>query len=379
MRNIGDNTFGDIFTITSFGESHGKVVGVVIDGVPAGLKVDLDFIQKELNLRKPSQSAFTTQRKEIDKYQILSGIFNGFTTGAPVCLIVKNQAMDSSSYDKNITKLRPSHSDYSALEKFGGYADYRGSGRFSGRITASYVMAGALAKQLLRRYKIHIFAYTKSIGNIIDLNNYNIDDYDKMFSKREKSPVRSLDYDLSSKMQKQIEEIKKGKDSIGGTIKCLITNIPPGIGGPVFNSIESNLSKAIFSIPAVKAIEFGKGFKATEMKGSEHNDPWILKNKLIKTSKNDSGGILGGISTGMPIEFTVAVKPTASIGITQKTVNIETREEDTIQIEGKHDPCIVPRAVVIIEATTAVVLVDYFLKEGKIPLVLAPQGERKPN
>ena len=369
---MADNTIGEIFTITSFGESHGKVIGVVIDGIPAGLKVNLEFIQNELNMRKPAQSSLSTQRKELDKFEILSGIFNGLTTGAPICLIVKNQAIDSSSYDKIKYKLRPSHSDYSALKKFGGYADYRGSGRFSGRITTSYVMAGALAKQLLLRYNINIFAYTKSIGNISDSRKYNIDIYKKILSQREKSSVRALDPNLSKQMEEQIQEVKNAKDSIGGIIKCIITNFPPGIGGPVFNSIESNLSKAIFSIPAIKGIEFGKGFEATEMKGSEHNDPWILKKKLIKTSKNDSGGIVGGISTGMPIEFKVAVKPTASIGVSQKTVNIETMEEDSIQIEGEHDPCIVPRAVVVVEAMTAIVLVDYLLKEGRIPFVLHP-------
>jgi len=374
---MGDNTFGDIFTITSFGESHGKVIGVVVDGMPAGLKVDLELIQNELNMRKPGQSKFSTQRKEFDKFEILSGVFKGFTTGAPLCLIIKNQAIESSSYEKVKNKLRPSHSDYSALKKFGGYADYRGSGRFSGRITASYVMAGALAKQLLMQYNIRIFAYTKSIGNISDSKKYSFDAYNEILSQREKSPIRALDSDLSCKMEEQIKEVKKAQDSIGGKIKCVITNVPPGIGGPVFNNIESSISKAIFSIPSIKAIEFGMGFKATEMKGSEHNDPWILKNNTIQTSKNDSGGIIGGISTGMPINFTVAVKPTASIGISQKTVNIETMEEDTILIEGEHDPCIVPRAIVVIEAMTAIVLVDYLLKEGKIPLILNPYEGKK--
>jgi chorismate synthase len=368
---MGDNTLGEFFKITSFGESHGKLIGVVIDGVPAGLKIDLEFIQKELDLRKPGQSTLSSFRIEFDKVEVLSGTFNMFTTGAPLCLIIKNEDIDSKNYEKNKNKLRPSHSDYSAFKKFGGYADYRGSGRFSGRITASYVMAGAIAKQLLERYNIFVFAFTKSIGTIIDSQNYKIDAFKSLISRREQSLVRSLDSTLSQQMEEQIRKVKDNQDSIGGQIKCIVSNFPPGIGGPVFNSIESNLSKAIFSIPSIKGIEFGKGFKATEMKGSEHNDPWIIVNKVIKTSKNDSGGIIGGISTGMPIEFTVAVKPTASIGITQKTVNIKSMKEDTIKIEGKHDPCIVPRAVVVVEAMTSIVLVDYLLKEGKIPSILS--------
>ena len=370
---MGDNTLGDIFKITSFGESHGKVIGVIIDGVPAGLRINRDFIQNELNMRKPGQSSLVSPRKELDRFEILSGVFKGFTTGAPICLMIKNEVADATSYEKVKDKLRPSHSDYCALKKFGGYADYRGSGRFSGRITASYVMAGSIAKQILNLYNIQIFAYTTSIGSVYDSKTYNVDLDKKSLSLREKSVVRSLDPTLSGKMEEIIQNVKDNHDSIGGQIKCIVSNFPPGIGGPVFNRIESNLSKAIFSIPSIKGIEFGKGFKATEMKGSEHNDPWIIMKNVIKTSKNDSGGIIGGISTGMPIEFTVAVKPTPSIGIPQKTVNIETKKEDIIKIEGKHDPCIVPRAVVVVEAMTAIVLVDFLLKEGKIPFVLSDQ------
>ena len=315
---MGDNTLGDIFKITSFGESHGKVIGVIIDGVPAGLRINRDFIQNELNMRKPGQSSLVSPRKELDRFEILSGVFKGFTTGAPICLMIKNEVADATSYEKVKDKLRPSHSDYCALKKFGGYADYRGSGRFSGRITASYVMAGSIAKQILNRYNIQIFAYTTSIGSVYDSKTYNVDLDKKSLSLREKSVVRSLDPTLSGKMEEIIQNVKDNHDSIGGQIKCIVSNFPPGIGGPVFNRIESNLSKAIFSIPSIKGIEFGKGFKATEMKGSEHNDPWIIMKNVIKTSKNDSGGIIGGISTGMPIEFTVAVKPTPSIGIPQK-------------------------------------------------------------
>jgi chorismate synthase len=330
----------------------------------------LNFIQNELEKRKPGQSNFTTTRKEQDKIEVLSGIFNNKTTGAPICLIIKNKDINSSYYEKYKELLRPSHVDYGVLQKFGGYADYRGSGRFSGRITAGFVMAGAVAKLILEKYNISIFAYTKSIRNIEDSNDYNIDDLETLVHKREESPVRALDLELSGEMEKEIEIAKKAKDSVGGTISCIINNVPPGVGGPLFNGIESNISKGIFSIPAIKGIEFGAGFKASRMMGSEHNDPWIIKEGKIRASKNDSGGIIGGLSSGMPITFSVAVKPTPSIGLIQKTVNIKKMVEEEIKIEGRSDPCILPRAVVIVESIAAIVILDYLLIEGKIPSVL---------
>ncbi|NVM18291.1 MAG: chorismate synthase [Candidatus Lokiarchaeota archaeon] len=367
---MGDNTFGTKFKITSFGESHGKVVGVVIDGTPAGLKFDLNYIQSELDKRKPGQSKFTSTRKEQDKVEVLSGIFNNTTTGAPICLIIRNQDVDSSNYEKSKGLLRPSHVDYVALQKYGDYADFRGSGRFSGRITAGYVMAGAVAKQILNIFNISILAYTKSIGSIEDNKDHSVDNLEPLLQQRKNSPVGALDLELSTKMEEEIEFAKKDNDSVGGTICCVINNVPPGMGGPIFNSIESNISKGIFSIPAIKGIEFGAGFKASRMKGSEHNDPWTIKNGKIRTTKNDSGGIIGGISTGMPIVFTLAVKPTSSIGIVQKTVNVKTMEEEDIKIEGRNDPCIVPRAIVVVESIAAIVILDYLLIEGRVPSVL---------
>lgn len=366
---MGDNTLGTRFKIISFGESHGNLIGIVIDGVPAGLDLDLDFIQNELNKRRPGQSYLTTSRSESDKAKVISGIFNGKTTGAPLCLTVENLDIDSSKYEKFKRILRPSQVDYTALKKYGGFADYRGSGRFSGRITAGFVMAGAIAKQILMKSNITVFAYTKNIGNITDEKDYTIEDYPKYIELREKSPIRALNINQSKLMEQKIEEVKSQKDSIGGVIKCIVNNVPAGIGGPIFNSLESNISKAIFSIPAIKGIEFGAGFQAAKMKGSEHNDPWTIKNGKIQTTKNNSGGIIGGISTGMPIEFSVAVKPTATIGIKQKTVNLETMKNTEIEITGRHDPCIVPRAIVVVEAMTAIVLLDFLLIEGKIPLV----------
>jgi chorismate synthase len=370
VKIVGDNTFGTKFKITSFGESHGNLIGVIVDGTPAGIDLDLEFIQSELNKRRSKQSQLSTSRKEPDNAKILSGIFNGKTTGAPICLVIENKDVDSSEYEKFRKYLRPSQIDYMSIKKYGGFADYRGSGRFSGRITAGFVMAGAIAKLILKKFNVNVFAYTKSIGNIVDEESYDVTDYENIDNTRESSAIRALNKEKSKLMENLIIKVKEQKDSIGGTVKCIVYNYPSGIGGPIFNSIESNISKAIFSIPAVKGIEFGAGFKASTMKGSEHNDPWIVENENIKTTKNDSGGIIGGISTGMPIEFTVAIKPTATIGISQKTVNVETMQNVEVQFTGRHDPCIVPRAVVVVEAMASVVLLDFLLTEGKIPSVI---------
>jgi chorismate synthase len=371
-----DNSFGTIFRITSFGESHGDLVGIIVDGVPAGLEFDLEYVQNELNKRKPGQSNLTTARLEEDRVKILSGFFDNKTTGAPICLIIENKDFNSSVYEKYKNFLRPSHVDYTTLKKFSGYSDYRGSGRFSGRITAGFVMAGAIAKYILKKYDISIFAYAKSIGNVIDEEYYSLDDFENLNEQRDKSPVRAINNDKSKLMQKLIEKVRDQKDSIGGTIKCIVKNYPEGKGGPIFNSLESNISKAIFAIPGIKGIEFGAGFKAANMKGSEHNDPWIFKDGKIQTTKNDAGGIIGGITTGMPIEFTIAVKPAASIGIAQKTVNVETMKNVEIEFSGRHDPCIVPRVIPVVEAMTANVLLDQLLIEGYIPRVLNHKKER---
>ena len=367
---MGDNTLGTKFKVTSFGESHGKVVGIVIDGTPAGLKFDLNYIQQELDKRKPGQSPFSTTRKEEDIVEVISGTFNGKTTGAPICLIVKNQDVISTNYENSKDLLRPSHVDYVSLQKYGGFADYLGSGRFSGRITAGFVMAGAVAKQILSKFNISILAFTISIGKVEDIKVYSFSNLEPLVNQRTKSLVGALDIEVSKKMEDEIEVAKKEDDSVGGTIRCIVTGVPPGVGGPIFNSLESQISKGIFSIPAIKGIEFGAGFGASKMRGSEHNDPWIIKDGKIRATKNDSGGIIGGISTGMPIIFTVAVKPTSSIGKVQRTVNIKTMKAEDIKIEGRNDPCIVPRAVIVVESIAAVVILDHLLIEGIIPSVL---------
>jgi chorismate synthase len=367
---MSDNSLGRIFTVTSFGESHGKVVGIIVDGVPSGLPLNEEEIKTELKKRKPGQSEITSAREEEDEPKIISGVFKGKTTGAPICILIENKDKDSSVYEKYKDYLRPSHADYSSLKRYGGFADYRGSGRFSGRITAGLVMAGKIAKKILERKEIYIFAYTKSIGNIVDDNTYHIDSLEKYVFEREKNDVRTIDTNKALQMKKLILETKNQKDSIGGIIKCVTINMPAGIGSPFFETLEGNISKAIFSIPSVKGIEFGAGFEAARMKGSEHNDPWRIKEGTIITSKNDSGGVIGGISIGMPIEFQVAIKPTPTIGKPQKTVNINSKENDQIKVSGRHDPCIVPRAIVIVEAMTAITLVDSLLIQGRIPRVL---------
>ncbi len=373
---MGFNTLGKLFKITSFGESHGEVIGIIIDGVPAGLEINLDFIQDELTKRKPGQSNITTPRNESDKAKIISGVFKNKATGAPICIVIENKDVDSSKYEKYKDLLRPSHVDYSALKRYGGYADYRGSGRFSGRITAGLVVAGAIAKRILKLYNISIFAYTKSIGQINDNNDYIIKDVDNFIEIREKSIVRSLNNKISEKMVQLIEHIRNENDSIGGIIRCIVNNLPSGVGSPLFEGLESSISKAIFSIPAIKGIEFGLGFKAAEIKGSIHNDPWIIKNGEIRTTTNNSGGIIGGISIGMPIVFQVVVKPTASISQEQNTVDIAKMENTKLKLTGRHDPCIVPRAVIVVEAITAITLLDQLLFEGKIPNVIRSEKKK---
>ena len=282
---MGDNTLGTRFKITSFGESHGDVIGIVIDGVPAGLDIDIDFIQSELDKRRPGQSNLTTGRAEPDKVRVMSGMFHDKATGAPLCLIIENKDVDSTKYEKFKNFLRPSQVDYTALKKYGGFADYRGSGRFSGRITASLVMAGAIAKHVLKEKKITIFAYTTSIGTLLDETYHDLNDVKHAIQIREKSPVRSLNPRLSKEMVQLIEDVRSQRDSVGGVIKCIVNSFPEGVGGPIFNGLESNISRAIFSIPSVKGIEFGAGFKATRMKGSEHNDPWVVEKGKIMTQK----------------------------------------------------------------------------------------------
>ena len=344
------NSFGNILKLTTFGESHGIAIGGIIDGFPAGMNVDLQAVQKELDRRKPGQSKIVTQRKEPDTVEFLSGVFDGKTTGASIGFVIKNTNQKSKDYSHNTNVYRPSHADYTYDKKY-GIRDYRGGGRTSARETANWVVAGALAKQLIKHISIN--AFTSSVGDVFMMKPYQ----DVDFSKTESNAVRCPDEASAEKMITRIKEIKKAGDTIGGTITCIAQNMPIGLGEPIFHKLHAELGKAMLSINAVKGFEFGSGFCGAKMQGSEHND---IFNEDGTTQSNLSGGIQGGVSNGMDVYFRVAFKPVATIMQNQQTINSE-NELTEIQGKGRHDPCVVPRAVPIVEALTALVLADFWL------------------
>ena len=367
---MAGNSIGKEFTVTTFGESHGKYVGVVVDGCPAGLALSKEDFQAELDRRIPAQPKIVSGRIEKDIAKILSGVFNGFTTGAPIALTVENKETDSSDYDAIKNLPRPGHSDYPARIKYGGFNDYRGGGRFSGRVTVALIMAGAIAKKLLSRFDVDVLAYTLAIGQIRT---------DKKFSPQEirknryAAATRCPDLACAEKMEEAIVNAKKVGDSLGGLIECLALNMPVGVGEPLFDSLDADLAKALFAVPAVKGVEFGVGFRAAELRGSENNDAFLMQNGKVVTSTDNAGGILGGLSNGMPIMIRVAIKPTPSIAKEQKTVNLSKMENATLSIKGRHDPCVVPKAVPVIEAAVAITLADHMIRSGFIPKVLKEQ------
>jgi len=347
---MAGNSFGKLFNLTTFGESHGVAIGGIIDGCPPGIEIDLNAIQNEMNRRKPGQSAIVTQRKEPDEVKFLSGIFEGKTTGTPIGFVIENANQKSNDYSHIKDSYRPSHADYVYDQKY-GHRDYRGGGRSSARETASRVVAGAIAKQVLKDIEIH--AFTSSVGDIfIDKPYQDLD-----FNNIESNAVRCPDMASAEKMIARIKEIRKEGDTIGGTVTCVLKNVPVGLGEPVFDRLHADLGKAMLSINAVKGFEYGSGFCGAKMKGSEHND---LFNADGTTKTNLSGGIQGGISNGMDIYFRVAFKPVATIMQAQQTID---KEGNIVEMHGKgrHDPCVVPRAVPIVEAMAAMVLVDAFL------------------
>ncbi len=344
------NTLGTILQLTTFGASHGQAIGGIISGYPAGISVDFDFVQRELNRRKPGQSKITTQRKENDEVEFLSGVFEGKTTGMPIAFQIKNTNMRSKDYSHIKNIFRPSHADYTYQNKY-GTRDYRGGGRSSARETANWVVAGALAKQFIPNIKIN--AFTSSVGSIfIDKPYQDLD-----FSKTESNIVRCPDEKSAAKMIARIEAIKKAGDTIGGTVTCVIQNVPLGLGEPIFNKLQAALAQAMLSINAVKGFEYGSGFCGAKMTGSTHND---LFNEDGTTKTNLSGGIQGGISNGMDIYFRVAFKPVATIMQEQETIDADGNKVK-MQGKGRHDPCVVPRAVVIVESLAALVLADFTL------------------
>lgn len=358
---------GERFACMSFGESHGKCVGMVVDGCPAGLQLDEADIQSLLDLRKPGETVIATQRKEEDKVEILSGVFNGFTTGAPICMLIWNREHDSRSYESIVTIPRPGHSDYPAMVKYAGFSDYRGGGRFSGRLTATFVMAGAIAKKLLyHTLGIETIAYTVQIGRI-RANDVDLEDARR---NRYTNDTRCPDLEAARQMREAILRTRKEGDSLGGVIECICTGLPVGLGEPIFSSLEADISKAVFSIPAVKAVEFGSGFLGSEKKGSQNNDSFIIKNGKIVTKTNNAGGILGGLANGMPIRMRIGFKPASSISLTQRTLDISTLSEVDLNVSGRHDPCVVPRAPPVVESIVSVIIADHALRSGFIGTVL---------
>lgn len=364
------NVLGERFVVGSFGESHGRCVGALIDGCPAGLPLKEEDIQRELDRRKPGQSEVTTSRAERDRVEILSGIFEGYTTGAPIATLIWNEDVDSSPYRKFKDVPRPGHADYTAKKKYGGFNDYRGGGRFSGRTTATHVMAGAIAKKTLRRtIGVEALAYTSNIGGITckDLDREEI-------RQRYSNIVRCPDEEAAEEMRELILELKEKGDSVGGKVSCKAFDMPVGLGEPVFSRLNADLGRALLTIPAVRGVEFGAGFSSSTMKGTESNDEFRLAEDGLETETNEAGGMLGGISNGMPIELSVVVKPPSSIPKRQKSVNMKREEDVKIQVTGRHDPVIVPRAVPVVEATVAIVILDHALRAGLVPPVLGEEG-----
>ena len=359
---MAGSIFGNIFRVSTFGESHGVGLGGVIDGCPAGVVIDEDFIQSELDRRKPGQSKIVTQRKEGDKVKFYSGIFEGKSTGTSIGFVIENDNQKSRDYDHIKDKFRPSHADYTFTEKY-GVRDYRGGGRSSARETVSRVVAGAVAKLVLKHFNITVNAYVSQVGAI----QMNQAAHEVDFTKIEDTIVRCPDDSVAQEMIDHIMEVRKAGDTIGGVVECVIQNVPAGIGEPVFDKLHAELGKAMLSINAVKGFEYGSGFEGVKQRGSEHNDAFETVDGKVVTKTNKSGGIQGGISNGQDIYFRTAFKPVATIMIDQDSIN-ETHDKVTVSGKGRHDPCVVPRAVPIVEAMAALTIVDYLIlsKTNKI-------------
>ena len=354
------NTYGTLFKITTFGESHGTSLGVIIDGCPAGLPIDEAFIRQELGRRKPGQSKITTQRRESDSFQIQSGVFEGKATGTPLMILIPNEDQRSKDYSHIADRYRPSHADYTYQIKY-GLRDYRGGGRSSARETAARVAAGAIAKLFLRHHHMSINAYVSQVGSLRLEKSYRELD----FARTEDNIVRCPDPETAERMISLIDETRKKRDTIGGVVSCVVAGVPVGLGEPVFDKLHAELGKAMLSINAVKGFEYGSGFEGVTMLGSQHNDEFVNEAGKIRTKTNHSGGIQGGISNGEDIYFRVAFKPVATIMQDQESVN-EAGESITVSGKGRHDPCVVPRAVPIVEAMAALVIADFYLRNKTV-------------
>ena len=353
--------FGRILRVSVFGQSHGRAIGVNMDGLPAGEPIDLEALYAFLDRRKPGKSPLSTARKESDTPVFLSGLENGVTCGAPLCAIIENSDQHSSDYSELADKPRPSHADYTAWVKWGGQADMRGGGHFSGRLTAPLCIAGGIAKQILARRGIYIGAHLASVGAESD-SPFPLHPTAALFDQVAAKPFPVLDDHAGERMQALILEARQNLDSVGGVIECAAIGLPAGLGDPMFDGIENRLAAALFGIPAVKGVEFGLGFGSARLHGSENNDPFTVEDGKIVTESNRAGGILGGITTGMPITLRVAMKPTPSISQAQRTVSLSAMEDTELVIRGRHAPCIAHRAVPVVEAVTATVLLDLLLE-----------------
>lgn len=361
------NTFGNNMKITVFGQSHAPSIGVTLDGLPSGTVIDEEYIQKILDLRAPGKSDTATKRKEPDKVEFISGVVNGKSCGTSICAVIRNTDTHSSDYSNLIGKPRPSHADFPAMIKYGENYDIRGGGQFSGRLTAPLCIAGAIALSILEKRGIKIACHIASVGNVYDDCFDVLDDTPELMDKLNEMSFAVINSDAEEAMKACIKNAASDCDSVGGTIECKITGLPVGIGGPMFDGMENAISRAVFAVPAIKGIEFGAGFLGSELLGSQYNDAYYYDNSgNVRTKTNNSGGICGGMSTGMPVIFKVAVKPTPSISKVQDTININTKQNETIQIKGRHDPCIVPRASIVIRCVTAIALLDLILSDEKI-------------
>lgn len=361
------NSIGKAFVATCFGESHGLGVGIIIDGCPAGLILTIDDIQQALDLRIPQDKDVVSARREPDLSEIFSGVFENHTTGAPITLNIRNRDTKSSDYEQLKDLVRPGHADYPAKVKYGGFSDYRGGGRLSGRMTAAFVAAGAIARKLLAQFGVEVLAYTLAIGNVRLETSPPIEDARKTTYQ---NSMRCPDTILAEKMRQEVLNAKIEGDSVGGIVECTTLNLPVGVGEPLFDALDSELAKILFGIPAVKGVEFGTGFNSSKLRGSQNNDQYVLKEGKVVTLTNNSGGVLGGMSTGMPLLLRVAFKPPSSIAKEQKTVNLSRMEDATLGVKGRHDPCVVPKAVPVVQGMVAISLVDLMIRGGMIPRVL---------
>lgn len=358
------NSFGQKLKVTIFGESHGVGIGCVIDGLPAGMTIQWDKVREEMARRAPGNSNLATPRKEKDAFEILSGYFNDHTTGTPLAMEIRNTSQHSSDYHILKDHMRPGHADYTGHVKYEGFNDYRGGGHFSGRITAPLTFAGAIARQVLEKKGIYIASHVTEIHGISDRKFNPMGETRETFDRLRAQKLPVLTSDAGKKMEEEILQAKNEGDSVGGIVECMVMGLPTGLGDPFFDSLESELAHMMFSVPAVKGIEFGEGFGMASLKGSEANDPMEYINEKVVATTNQNGGILGGISSGSPVIFRLAVKPTPSIGKEQHTVNISSKENTLLSVRGRHDPCIVPRAIPVIENAAALVILDAMLVSG---------------